>query len=360
ALDIDGNAVLGSSSSTNDTITGLASLDVTGTTVIETATLTSTGTQRFRGNVTLGTATTLTTTDSAITFDAALASDVGETNDLTIAAGSGAVTFTGAVGAVDRLGAVNVGSSGITLFGSSARAISLTTNVGGTTKLTGDVDTTDHQLFNDVVVLLGNVSLSGRDITLNMTTDSDAAQTARALTVSGSGTTTFGGTVGAAAILSSLTVNGGGKTALNGASIKTAGAQTYDDILVLGHDIVLTGTDITLNGRVDSAAASTPRALTVTGTGAKTFNAALGSSVVLGALTVNGGGTTVLHGGVINTDGAQTFTDAATLSADTLLTSLGGNISFASTLGSDTTPRSLEITAGAGDVTFTGAVGTQS
>ncbi|NBU85086.1 MAG: hypothetical protein EBS21_11015, partial [Sphingomonadaceae bacterium] len=361
-LSIVGNAELGNPNGTNDTVTGLASLDVSGTTLIETATLTSTGTQNFQSDVTLGTTTTLTTTNSAITFGTALDSAATESNALTVAAGTGAVTFTGAVGAKTdgRLGHVSIGSDGITAFKGNVYAFSLETNVGGTTKLAGTVDTTTTQVFNDLLVLTGGVTLTGTDITLGQTINSDASATARALTVSGSGTTTFGGTVGATALLSSLTVNGGGTTNLNGASMTTSGAQTYDDSLVLGHDIVLTGSNITLNNSVNSDDALTPRALTVTGTGAKTFNAALGSTKVLGALIVNGGGTTALNGGIIKTSGAQTYTDAVTLGAGTLLSSSGGNISFSATLQSNTTPRSLEITAGSGDVSFTGAVGTQS
>ncbi|MFM5914122.1 MAG: filamentous hemagglutinin N-terminal domain-containing protein, partial [Chakrabartia godavariana] len=360
SLTVVGDAEFGNPSGTNDSVTGLATLSVSGTTLIETAILTSSGTQSYSGDLTLGTDTTLSTTNSTVTFGGAVNSAAAETNSLSIVAGSAAVTFNGNIGDANRVGDLNIGSAGETAFKGTVAARSLTTNVGGTTKITGSIDTTEDQVFNDAVVLAGDVTLSARDITLNLTTKSDSAQTARALTLTGSRTTTIGDTIGATAALSSLTVNGGGTTLLNGASVTTSGGQTYDDVLVLGHDITLTGTSIALNGTVDSDDVATPRAMTVTGTGAKTFNGTLGFTAAIGALTVNGGGTTVLHGGLIKTNGVQTYTDAVTLGVATQLASSGNNISFASTLRSDTTPFSLEITAGAGDVTFTGAVGTQT
>ncbi|OYY69201.1 MAG: hypothetical protein B7Y44_07100, partial [Sphingomonadales bacterium 28-55-16] len=174
-LTVVGNAELGNPSGTNDTVTGLASLDISGTTLIETATLTTTGTQNFQSDVTLGTTTTLTTTNSAITFGTTLDSAATESNALIVAAGNGAVTFTGDVGAKTdgRLGNVSIGSDGITSFLANARALSLETNIGGTTKLGGTVDTTTTQVFNDMVVLTGGVTLTGTDITLAQTVNSD-------------------------------------------------------------------------------------------------------------------------------------------------------------------------------------------
>src|SRR5262249_31926856 len=74
-----------------------------------------------------------------------------------------------------------------------------------------------------------------------------------ALTVntSGGGTTTFGGAVGATHPLTTLTTNADGMTALNGGSVHTSGAQTYNDSVTLGADTTLstnnpTGADVTL------------------------------------------------------------------------------------------------------------------
>ncbi len=57
-LTITGNAVFGDNAS--DTVTGLTTLNVTGTSQINTSNVTSSGTQTFDGTVTLGTDTNLT------------------------------------------------------------------------------------------------------------------------------------------------------------------------------------------------------------------------------------------------------------------------------------------------------------
>ncbi|OYX77019.1 MAG: hypothetical protein B7Y82_11690 [Sphingomonadales bacterium 32-65-25] len=363
-LSIIGNAELGDPDATGDTVTGLASLDVSGTTLIDTATLTSTGTQNFQGDVTLGTATTLTSTNSAISFGAALDSAANEANGLIVAAGNGAVTFTSSVGATSngRLGVVRIGSDGITAFLADVRALSLETNVGGTTKLAGAVDTTGAQVYNDLLVLTGTVSLTGTDITLGQTVDSDSGTTARALTVSGSGTTILGGAVGTGAALASLTVNNGGTTLLNAGAITTTGDQTYSDTITLGAATVISATNVTFGQTVKSN--GTARALTVTGSGTTTFDGTVGeggAGAILASLTVNGTGTTLLNGGLIVTAGAQAFENAVTLGFDTVLTTTNSNVRFGSTLNSAealaATPATLSITAGAGDVSFVGTVG---
>ncbi|MGJ4749091.1 hypothetical protein ACQV5M_22195, partial [Leptospira sp. SA-E8] len=96
-LVITGNVVFGNEAT--DTVTGLGTLSVSGTTTINTSNVTSSGTQTYTGDVTLGVDTTLTTTNSAVTFSGTVNSEATESNDLTINAGSGDITFGAAVGA---------------------------------------------------------------------------------------------------------------------------------------------------------------------------------------------------------------------------------------------------------------------
>ena len=74
-------------------------------------------------------------------------------------------------------------------------------------------------------------------------------------------------------------------------------------------------------------------------------------------IITNSGGTVVFNTTAISTDGDQTYNDAATLGGNITFTTTGDNIVFASTLNSDSTTRTLDIVAGAGNTTFTGAVG---
>src|SRR5205085_249897 len=57
---------------------------------------------------------------------------------------------------------------------------------------------------------------------------------AQSLTVNTAGSTSFGGAVGNATLLTSLTTDAAGSTALNGGTVATFGAQAYNDDVALG------------------------------------------------------------------------------------------------------------------------------
>ena len=97
--------------------------------------------------------------------------------------------------------------------------------------------------------------------------------------------------------------------------------------------------------------------LTLNSTAATTFSGIVGGSTKLTGIITNSGGTVVFNTTAISTDGDQTYNDAATLGGNITFTTTGDNIVFASTLNSDSTTRTLDIVAGAGNTTFTGAVG---
>ncbi len=77
SLTVTGNAVFGDAAA--DTVTGLTTLNVTGTSQINTSNITSTGTQTYAGTVTLGTDTNLT--GSIVTFNSPV---VGAAHALTV------------------------------------------------------------------------------------------------------------------------------------------------------------------------------------------------------------------------------------------------------------------------------------
>ncbi|MBB3944077.1 hypothetical protein GGR91_002346, partial [Sphingorhabdus rigui] len=355
ALNVVGNAILGDSISTTDAITGLASLDVTGTTLIETAALTSAGGQRFRGAVTVGAATTLTTTDNAVTFDAALSSSSTEQNSLTIAAGSGNILVQGPVGgsvAAEGFGDLIFNTTGTKTFGSTIQAVSLTTQGVGIVNLGGNVTTSAAQTYNSNVVLTSNVTLRGTNISIQGDVDSDATA-ARSLTIFATDFALSGG-FGANRRLLNLAIDAANGISLNGA-ITTDGTQTYDGIVTLTGNTTLIGTDIALNRTVKSG--NSASALTVTGSGVTTFAGTVGAgaaSNALSSLTVNGAvtGTTLLNGGSVTTIGAQDFRNAVTLGGDTVLTTTNGDVSFGMTVNSSealsrlSTPAALTVTAG--------------
>ncbi len=117
----------------------------------------------------------------------------------------------------------------------------------------------------------------------------------------------FNAAVGGATPLTSLTTNAGGTTAINGGSVRTMGAQTYNDAVTLGAATTITGVGNTFAGTVNGA-----QTLSIIDSGTTTFGGAVGGTTALSSLTTDVGGTTALNGGSVSTTGAQTYNDAVT------------------------------------------------
>ena len=120
----------------------LANLMLTGTgpTTLD-GDVTTTGAQNYGGPVTLGASTTLTTTNNAVDFAATVDAATAGVQGLTVAAGTGAVTFGGAVG------------------GSKALANLMLTGTGAAT-LDGNVTTAGAQSYGGPVTLGNSIALA--------------------------------------------------------------------------------------------------------------------------------------------------------------------------------------------------------
>ena len=135
------------------------------------------------------------------------------------------------------------------------------------------------------------------------------------MTINDSGTTTLAGAIGSSIAgekLSSLVTDAAGTTALNGASITTTGAQTFNDAVTLGADTTLTGVGITLGSTVKSSGGN--RSITINDSGVTTLSGAIGGTGAAGSdgerlasLTTDAGGSTSINGGSLRTAGAQTY-----------------------------------------------------
>src|SRR5204862_164291 len=168
------------------------------------------------------------------------------------------------------------------------------------------------------------------------------------LIANSTGNTTFSAAVGGTP-LTSVTTNAGGTTRINGGSVATTGDQTYNDAVTLGADTDLTAANVTFNGTV----AGGTKFLHVTGNA--TFGDAAGETVT-GVSTLSVSGTTTINTNTVTTSGTQTYSGAATIGAPAgvaTLSTTNSDVSFGSTtqLNSD-----LTVSAGAGNITFTGAV----
>jgi len=306
AVSNTGNATFGST-------VNAGSVHVTGNTILNGASETTTTTQAYDGTVTQGadthvTATTLTigTTWNASGFSLQLTSGA-------------AVALPGLYGAVK-----NFTSDG----------------VGGTT-LNGTFTTTGFQTFNNTVTLVTDTALNGTVVSLtggiaggthNLTvtgTGIYAGTSSGIGTLTNSGNAAFSGTLSAGAAIVT------GSTALNGAVITTTGSQNYMNTVTLGGDTILSGTPVLFGGGITGNSHN----LTVTGTssfggpvtgvtalsdtGSVTFSGSVSAASVLVT------GSAFIGGGSVAATGSQSYGGLVTLGADTALSgivSLAGGI----------------------------------
>jgi filamentous hemagglutinin family protein len=364
-------------------------------------TSTAAGAITFNSPVLVGPDAVVTSTDSAIAF----AGTVDGNKNLTVNAGTGATTFTGAIGGVSPLGSGTGASlvlqgSGATTFSSTVQTRSGVTAAGAVafddnvTLGNGDTGSVfsglvtsggsagnslngyDGLAFNGGLALVGGpVSILSNGSTLSL---GGAVSGAQSLTLNalagGAGTVTGLDQIGFASDLTGLFVTGqtlllpatglavagpmsftapGGIT-INGAVGNSSGPATgqidfNSPVLLATGPIAVTTHDgaVNFNDTVNGAQALTVNA----GTGTTTFGAAVGGTTALTSVTTDAGGTTALNGGTVHTTGAQTYNDAVTLGAGTTLT--GVDVQFGGTLDG---AHALTVND-SGATTFAGIVG---
>jgi hypothetical protein len=322
------------------------------------------GTTTFGGAVGNTTALTSVSTDAAGTTainggsittnngPISLADAVTLGADTTLNAGSGNITLGSTVNGAFAL---TLNSTGTTTLGGAVGGTtpltSLTTNLGGSTVLSGGSITTNNGpiVFNDAVNLGASATLNAGTGNVTFASTVNGAQN---LTVNSTGTTTFGGAVGGTTALASLTTNAGGTTAINGGAVTTTLNQSYGDAVTLGANTTLTSTG---SGAISFASTVNGAfSLTVNTGGSTTFGGAVGGTTPLTSLTTDAGGTTTINGGSITTNnGPISLADAVTLGANTTLSAGSGNITLGSTVNG-----AFALTLNStGTTTLAGAVG---
>lgn len=242
----------------------------------------------------------------------------------------------------------------------SVRALSsLTTDASGSTVIGGDVIADFSQTYNDAVVLEADVVLSsefGDNIVFNSTVDSAAGEN-NSLTVNTYVTTEFNGAVGGMEALSVLTTDGPGTTRINASILVTTGAQTFGDLVVLGANVVLSGSSVSFASPLESdPGGNFDLAVNAATT---SFMGAVGAGQPLGNLTTDPVGVTVfgpMANGVTVANNV-TFNDAVLLENSWPITA--GNVSFNSTVDAAVSGNAgliVSTTAG-GVITFGDGVG---
>ncbi|MEX0742675.1 MAG: hypothetical protein WD079_07735, partial [Phycisphaeraceae bacterium] len=313
---------------------------------------------------TTGTTTLTATLPSlvGIRFSETIDSTAGEQNSL-VAVAPGHIEFLGDIGTLGAdpsdaaistaLGRLQTTATDQTFI----RAATINT-LGASVEHNGPVLIDDNLTYNEY---------GSGDVVFNDTVDSSANQ-AFDLTVNtfGGGTTRFVGEVGKASATRYLGTLATDTTAADGVTEfhadVTAEVITINDDLLIGDaggvlqigEYALT-TDLYFGGTVDSIAGENNKVAFVA-TNSVTFEEAVGSNDRLHNILVDGGNTTAINGGSIDTTGSQLYRDAIVLGADTTMDSTNNSVTFNDTVDSDATARNLIVTAGT-STQFNGTLG---
>lgn len=299
---------------------GSIATDAPGTLEIVPATMTTPGTQSYGEALTL--TTDMTFTGSSVTFGGPVNGTTVGQQDLNV---TGDATFLGGAGGTVALQTISVtGAAGVS----------------------GAMASTDAQTYGGAITLLGNTAFTlDNGLTFDSTIDGPYAMSVNA----SSGDVTFNQAVGGTAMVGDITVDSGGvtninsaitaasfttdapgSTEMNGGSITTTGAQSYNDAVIVNTDTTLSGSNVAMHSSLDAATAGS-QALTIVGDAA--FDQAVGAMAALRALNVSGAA--LIGGGTVTTTGDQSY----------------GSV----VLGSDATLTGATVRAGGGEGTLAGA-----
>ncbi|MBY0530072.1 MAG: filamentous hemagglutinin N-terminal domain-containing protein [Rhabdochlamydiaceae bacterium] len=270
---------------------------------------------------------------------------------LTINAGTGDITFTGAIGNTQPLGALSfTTTTGSVTFEQPVLTGGLTTlNVG-----TGNI------LFNNTL----DSTLPTSGLTINNAGDGSVVFNGAVGSSGPLGTLAF--TTGAVPVTFASTLNFIGDSSIVTNVGATGGAVTFGDAVTMGGALTVTtngngsGSGLAGDGSVSflgdvSGDIPATRNLTVnSGAGSINFSS-VGSNASLGGLVLTAGNIGA-NAGAISFSGPVTLGQSAL--GTNVISSTTGTITFNSTLDSDGTPRSLAISkTGGGALIFKGNVG---
>jgi hypothetical protein len=234
---------------------------------------------------------------------------VNGAQDFTLTAGTGDIDFNGTVGGTTPLGAVTITSAGDVTAHTFNAASLVQTSGTGQTNLAGDVTTSTATGVNITTdnIRLGGITidtsagngaarfnaptvLGSNDVTVtagagNITFE-DTLDGGHSLTLNSSGVERFNGAVGFTTALTSITTDAPGTVVFNAGSVRTNGAQTYNDAAVLVSDTSLDGNAITFASTINGTTAGS-QSLSIVDAGQTTLSGAIGGTTALNNLTVD-------------------------------------------------------------------------
>jgi len=314
---------------------------------------------------------TLSTSTGPVTLDTASSNspvdvyaDTSLGSNLALTSGSGNVRIRGEL---DGNHALLINSSGGTVLtgriGANTAVASVTTNTGGSTLLSNDIDAQGGTItFNDPVDLGTDVTLTdtgGTGITFAARIDGNESGPWN-LTLNSGATTVLRGEVGPFDPLASVTTDSAGQTVLDTSSITTTSNLNFNDPVTLESSPTLTSQSGGITLSTVNAATTDTQSLTLDAAGAIDLGG-VGTGTRLADLTFGSGFGTLTLNGSITVNSGTDFTPATDVNMNSTLTvdtsSANGPIDFSGT-PVDGVGR-LNLAAGSGNVTLSG-VGTNT
>ena len=248
--------------------------------------------------------------------------------------------------------------------GTSKSLASLTSNAAGTIAINGGaVTTSGAQTYNDAAILGADTVFTANSGSLvHFASTLGGGGTARSVQIAVANAEFDAAVGGASNLLTSLSV--AGTSLISGGSITTNAGQTYSGDASLGADTTISGVAVTFASKVNSQN-STARYLNIVDSGLTVFGGAVGTAYPLSTITTDTNGSTAIRGGSVVTTGLQNYKDPVVIGLTAANLSVSGvangsdAVKFESTVDcASSTGLALAVAAGAGNVIFTGSVGT--
>jgi hypothetical protein len=329
SLGVSGNAVFGGA------VTSTGTISVSGTTAVNTPAITTTSTQLYTGDVTLGTSTALT--GSGVTFSSSINGTTDGSQNLTIDTGSssGTITFAGSVG--DTVPPGDVALTGAASFGSSFKQ-----NTANSFTLTsGSVSVLQYEFIaGDVSITSGTFTQTGYNSSDGTSSGTVYTQSAASLTTASGTTMNWDSGDNGGSLTVSGNINADGTLSFHYKDLTISGALSIDGNMTLLDLIVDDGGSVTIN---DGANLTVMRHVTLNssstfsnaGTGSLYLTNTTSSSVAdKNGIIQDNNATSQNLGDVVITQGTTSKTFSTAVTADTITMS--------------------DTTASAGTVTFDG------
>jgi filamentous hemagglutinin family protein len=203
-----------------NTLTGLAAVTFNGAQVV------TTNAQTYSSTVTVGNNLTMRSTAAGISATSGLTPSSNNTRSITIDVATASALGGGFGTLLNRFTTITTqGAGAITANNAFSTGNQTFGNTGGMT-ISGTYNSAGDVAFNTAVLLAGNSSVAGANVTFANTINTTGA-TARTLTVDSSAISTFEGVIGGVSRLAALTVNAGTGIVLE-QGVLTVGTQQYN------------------------------------------------------------------------------------------------------------------------------------